>query len=250
MVMSLNLQRKSTRSKLGMFAIASFAMSLISIGISGLLALAFLIVATKEQPTLVQLEAGRTISVEPMQTEERTPAVIQRFVQEQMTLIMSASRSIPTENGDSIQDNGVELNTESGRRRISSIASLASFSISEDFRSEFLVELAKLTPQNVFSGAAPEQVILIVQDVSIPIPVDEGEDGRWKVMMIANWVHFDANHPQGRPTPFNKEIFVRSIEPPIVQSFSDPLEQEIASTRSAGLEIYAIRNYISPELPE
>lgn len=249
MVGTLNLQKQSTRSKLGLFAVASFIVSILSLGASAVMALAFLLLATKEPPNLVQLESGKAIITEPMTTKDRTPAIVQRFIQEQMTMIMSASRTIQIPDSAPIQDDGVELSTDQGNRRVSSIASLASFALSEDFRPEFLQELAKLTPQNVFSGSFPEQTALIVQDVSIPVPI-EGEAGHWKITMIANWVHFDATHPQGRPTPFNKEIFVRAVPPPAVQTFSDPLEKEIADTRKAGLEIYGIRNYVPSDLPE
>lgn len=238
-------QQRQQKNALGMVTLGS----LIFQGINAVLLLAllgaFIGLKDKAPPAMVQLEAGKTIAVEPLDSRQRTPAVIQKFVKDQLTLLMSASGQIPgagSEGAIAVSDPGVEISIDGGRAKVTTLARLASFGISEDFRSAFVRDLAKRTPQDVFSASAVQrQRVLIVQDVSVPEPVAEGQ---WKVTIISSLVDFESGDPVGAPKPFNKEVFVQSVPVPTINDFSSQLEKEIAEVRQAGLEIYAIRNYV------
>lgn len=243
-------QQRQQKNALGVLTLGS----LIFQGINVLLLLgllgAFVGLKDKAPPAMVQMEGGKTIAIEPMDSRQRTPAVIQRFVRDQLTLLMSASGRMPGTEGDSglVPDPGIEISVDGQVAKITTLARLASFGISEDFRSTFLRDLAKRTPQEVFSPGGGEplrQRVLIVQDVSQPQPIAEGQ---WKVTVISSLVDFEEGDPVGVPKPFNKEVFVQSVPPPEVYDFSTPLEQKIAEIRQSGLEIYAIRNYVRPDI--
>jgi len=211
----------------------------------------------KAPPAMVQMEGGRTIAMEPLDTRERTPAVIQKFVRDQLTALMSASGQMPSgviPDTDSRQSNpnselpdglvpdpGVEIPVDGEVLKVSTLARIASFGISEDFRSAFLQDLARRTPQSVFMSGGAYQRLIIFQDVSDPEPISPGQ---WKVTVISSLVDFESGNPVGIPRPFNKEIFVQSVPVPVVTDFSSDLEKRVAEIRAPGLEIYAIRNYI------
>ncbi|RMH41259.1 MAG: hypothetical protein D6694_09090 [Gammaproteobacteria bacterium] len=237
-------QQRQQKNALGMLTLGSLVFqgvnTLLLLGLLG----AFIGLKDKAPPAMVQLEAGKTIAVEPMDSRQRTPAVIQKFVKDQLTLLMSASGQMPRTVGEDsvlVADPGIEVSIDGGRAKITTLARLAAFGISEDFRSAFLRDLAERTPQDVFSANGERQRVLIVQDVSAPEPVAEGQ---WKVTVISSLVDFETGDPVGVPKPFNKEVFVQSVPVPAIYDFSSPLEKQIAEIRQSGLEIYAIRNYV------
>ena len=227
------------------------ALALLSLGVGGLsllcnvlLVIAFFSLSSKEPPVMVQLASGEAITMEPMVSYERTDAAISTFVQETMTLLMSASGQILDETGNIIRDYGVDLG-DSGK--ITSVANIVSYSISESFRAAFLRELAKITNDDIFSAPDQNQTILVIQRLSDPIPI---EKGKWKLIMIANLVRISEQVPEGEPTPFNKEIWVQSVTPPVTHEFDSLLAQEISQIRSVGLEIYEISNYFPGQHPD
>lgn len=243
-----SFSQSDARNTLGKFVVLSVALHGVSLFALFLLAIGVFSVSRKAPPTLVQVEAGKSISVEPLDSLERTPASIQKFTQDTMTLLMSASGTLPTppnaKEAKPVQDQGLEISTDKGKKRISSLAALAGFGLADDFRSEFLKKLGEITPQEIYQGSS-DQLVLVVSDVSKPEKI---EAGKWKVVMIATLIRMTPGNVPGQGVPFNKEIFIHAVTPPSVGSYSTDIEKEIAQIRNVGLEIYGMRDFNRPNL--
>jgi len=234
---------RDTRNTLGMMVIASFCIGLTSLVTQFLMLGAFLKLANKPAPSLVQLEAGKTIATAPLDSKERTPAVIQSFVQNNLMLLMSASPRLPQVDikVQPALDPGFNVQTEKGQLKVPTVAALASRALVPDFSVEFLKLLATRTPQDIFRGNG--QRVLIFQDISAPQSVSPG---KWKVIVTAVLV---TSTTKGDTTEvFNKEVFVQAVTPALTNALSNELERAIFQVRGTGLEIYAMRNYVVPNL--
>ena len=245
---SLSLARSGTkdaRGTLGFFVLVSLGLQGVTLFCCLLLFGAYVGLSRKAPPSLVQLESGKTIETAPMDSGERTPAVIQKFVQDELVMLTSAVGTLPPLDAKTplAPDPGVTVKLASGQAKITTLASFASFGLSEDFRATYLQKLAELTPQNVFSQS--ERLVLVVQDVSTPQKVGEGQ---WKVTVVANLVHFTNDNQIGAGIPYNREVFVRAITAPDVLPVASETERQIAQVRNAGLEIYAMRDFVRPNL--
>ncbi|MBW4637861.1 MAG: hypothetical protein KME05_06435 [Gloeocapsa sp. UFS-A4-WI-NPMV-4B04] len=169
----------------------------------------------KPPPSLVQLVDGRVVRVTAIENFDRTPATIKHFVGETMALMFNWSGTLPPAS-DSGQKNvpqpdpGVPIKTDaigSGGDKVTTPSWEASFALSENFRVEFLKKIATLTPRSVFSGGT--QVMLVVTHLSEPQQLKPGE---WKVKMVANLLTFDQGDNTGKAIPFNKDVYVHSID--------------------------------------
>jgi len=245
---SLSIARSGTkdaRGTLGFFVLVSLGLQGLTLFSCLLLFGAYMGLSRKAPPSLVQLESGKTIATAPMDSGERAPAVIQKFVQDELTMLSSAVGTLPPLDPKLplAPDPGVPIKLSNGTAKITTLASYASFGLSEDFRAAYLRKLAELTPQNVFSQS--ERVVLVIQDVSTPQKL---KDGEWKVNVVANLVRFSADNLVGAAIPYNREVFVRAITAPDILPVSSETERQIAQVRSAGLEIYAMRDFVRPNL--
>lgn len=202
-------------------------------------------IARKPVPTLVQLVDGRAITTAPVDPALRTPMVIHAFVKMALGMMFSWSGTVQNAPnagagaGNSplppVTDPGVPM----GNGRVTTASWQASFALKEDFRTQFLAEIAKLTPADVFAGTA--QSVLNIESISDPKPVKPGE---WQVDVVANLIIFDGNHPQGTSIPFNKTLFVEAIEPaqdPLSDT-STPLQKAVYQLQESGLQISLIRD--------
>lgn len=199
---------------------------------------------TKDPPRLVQMVDGRSIAVAPIDHNERTPESIRRFVNDTMTLMFTWSGTLPPQTPQEakvpLPDPGVRLKTPKGGFETVTTASWeASFALSTAFRREFIMAIAALTPEGVFKRG--EQVVLVVQTVGDPVSIREGE---WKIDLVGSLLVFDGRDKSGETIPFNKEIFVRAVEPPAMPlgENSTELQKTVYRVRQAGLEIYKIRD--------
>ncbi len=245
--LSVARHRGDQRTTLGLFVLVSICLQGASLLALLLLFGAYVGLAKKDAPSLVQIEAGKTISVSPMDTKERTPAVIQRFVQESLQMLMTASGRIPQANPTEkpVVDPGIDVPSQgSVSRKITSLARLGSFALSEDFRAAFLSKLAEQTPQQVFTNP-DNRVVLTFEQLGEPEKIGEG---RWKLIVIANRIAIGPGNQIGFAEPFNKEIFVRAVPTLILNQHSSDADQQIAQVRQAGLEIYAMRDYVPGNL--
>lgn len=228
----------SKNDAMGLFVVGTLGLHLLTFFVLVLQYGAYSKLSKKAPPSLVQLETGKAITVAPLGNKERTPEVVKKFTTDTMTLMMNWSGTKPPttveEATKPIPDPGVAITS---RRKVATAAWQAGFALSEDFRKEFLTKLAELTPPGVFQGTT--QVALVPLELQTPQKIAEG---KWKVKMVANLLAFDKGNNLGQVIPFNKEIFVRSVEPPEFPGKSGGITSVIYQARSSGLEIYAIRD--------
>lgn len=235
-------KRFSTGDTLALFAVGTFGLNIITFLILLLLYGSYSQLSKKAPPSLVQLETGKSITVAPIGSLERTPQVVLRFVADTMSLMMNWSGTLPPNTSEDARlpkpDPGIDIRSlTNARGKVASGAWQASYTLSEDFRKEFLKMLADITPPGVFRGKT--QVVLIPLSIQSPVKI---ADGKWKVKMIANLTVFDQSSNLGQVIPFNKEIFVRAVEAPESPNKVDGIAAIVYQVRSSGLEIYAIRD--------
>jgi hypothetical protein len=191
---------------------------------------------------MVQLESGRTIAMEPLDTQERSPAVIQSFVHDTMTLLYSASGKLPASGGKpGAADPGVPVSVNGRDAKISTVSSLAGWALSDEdnFRSEFLRQLALATPQEVFDSQA--EVALAIRHISEPVPGKT--KGTWSVTVLSEQIMRSVDNPVGAAVPKNLVVTVRTITPPSVKEYSSDMERQIASIRTAALVVEKVEPY-------
>lgn len=224
----------------GIFVMSSLGFSAFNLLCNFGLFLSFQGLANKKPPSLVQAVDGRSIVVNAMETRDRTPIVIRQFVGNSLTLMLSANGKLPgTPDKPAGQaDAGVPVKGPDGREvKIPTQTWQAGFALSEDFRPSALQAIAGLISPAAFSGSA--QMMFVPQHISDPEKVGEGQ---WKVNVIANLVTVSGGSAQGS-VPFNKEVYLRSIDVPTPGEIATPLERAVFAVRQSGLEIYALKEY-------
>jgi hypothetical protein len=226
----------------GIFVMASLALGGLNLLCNFGLLLAFNGIAQKKPPSLVQAVDGRSMVVNAMESRDRSPIVIRQFVGNALSLLLSSSGKLPVvaDQAGTVQpDPGVPIKGANGTEaRVSTPSWQASFALSEDFRPSALQVIATLTPPITFSGQA--QMMLVTQHISDPEKI---ADGQWKVNVIANLVTISPGNAQGIATPFNKEIYLRSIDAPTPSEAATPIERAVFGIRQSGLEIYGMKDY-------
>lgn len=186
-----------------------------------------LYIGGKDVPSLVQLEGGHSVLVEPVNRKFRTHDVIYAFVEESMAQLFTWNVVSKDRNDRQITDSGIEVGNGT---KVPTRTWQASFAISNDFREVFLQQMAQsFIPRGVLAGDA--QSTLLIESLTTPQPIDSG---RWKMDMVAYLVIFDGRNPQGRATDFNKTIIVKAVEPAI-----DPLPEETSAIQKAVYETRA-----------
>ncbi|MEM8502254.1 MAG: hypothetical protein AAF716_03770 [Cyanobacteria bacterium P01_D01_bin.1] len=216
------------------FILSSMVMSGLALLTGFLCLVGILYIGGKATPSLVQLEDGRSIAVEPVGKYDRTPKVIVEFVRESLSQLFTwnATSKIDAQGTTRtiVSDDGVEIEGD----RITTRTWRASFSIAEDFRTQMLAEIASLTPDEIFSGTA--QSVLNIDSIATPVEI---EPGLWEVDVVATLLIFNSRHPEGLAVPFNKKMVIAAVEPS-----QDPLPEETTSiqkavyqTRASGLMI-------------
>ena len=238
--MQLRLAKVDKGDLLHLFVLATAGIQVLGLIWLSANTLAMYRMSNKPTPSLVQMSDGRPLRATPIGSTERTPATIQRFVGETFTLLFNWSGTLPPTTPEEIQnpkpDPGKKLAKASNP--IATASWQASFGLSEDFRTPFLTKIAELTPREVFTGST--KVVLITRHLSEPQLI---EAGKWKMQVVGDLVFFNAQDNSGNSIPFNKEVFIRSVEAPSTPlgELATDLEKTIYGVRQAGLEIYAIR---------
>jgi hypothetical protein len=195
-------------------------------------------VANRPVPSLVQLSDGNTVLTSPVDTLERTPVVIKKFVTDTILLLFNWTGQLPPVSDSperlTPKDPGISL----VQGKITTAAYEASFALATDFRNQFLETLAEMIPDGVFSGST--QSVVLLSHISEPQLVSPGA---WKVEIVASLMLFSQTQQLGEAIPLNKEIFVRAVVPEVQpQENTTPLQKLVYRVRSAGLEIYLIRD--------
>lgn len=235
---------RDQRSLMGFYVLVSLGAQALLLLVGLLLFGAYVGLARKDPATLVQLTDGHSIATEAMDSQERTPAVIQKFTQDLLTLLLSASGKVNSADPKvaPLPDPGVPVNTST---KVSTLANTASYALATDFRAAFLQELGRRTPQDLFTANGSTQRALIIHDVSVPVKLSPGT---WKVVVIASLLTVSAGNQIGAAETWNKEVFVRAVPVPTPRSQASDLEKDVAQTRQSGLELYAIRDFVRPNL--
>lgn len=191
-----------------------------------------LYIGGKDIPSLVQLEGGNSVLVEPVDSDYRTVEVIKAFTEESMSQLFTWN-TVNKDNGSRrMTDRGVEVGNG---KRVPTRAWQASFSIANDFREVFLQEMAaSFIPSGVLSGEA--QSALLIDSLSMPTKTGQG---KWELDMVAFLVIFDGQNPQGKATNFNKTIVVKTVETALdpLPEETSPIQKAVYMTRSKGLVI-------------
>lgn len=199
-------------------------------------------IAKAKIPTMTELCDGSTARTIPLTDGERSPVVISTFTGRKIVDLMSWSSVLKNTGADNVDSTNKQQPDEgiaAGEGKVTSATWAAAFALSEDFRATFLTTLAKLTPPTIFEGKA--QSLLIVRHLSQPQKILEGQ---WKLNLIANLVMFENSKQVGKAIAFNKTIFVRAIDTPLLPQNATELQQIAYRARKDGLEIYKITEMV------
>lgn len=197
--------------------------------------------ASQKTPTFVQLNGGETAFVMAKDHDERSPAVIRRYIGETMQRLLVWNGFLPQTDATKPpqKDSGYEIQNDSGRRAlVATPAYQASFAIAEGFRQAWLKELADLTPQDIFGSNA--SVALVVKHIGQPERV---QPGRWKVNFVADQLIFRRGNNLGTTISYHKILYVRAIDTPDPLSAPTETQRAINEARKLGLEIYDIQDF-------
>jgi hypothetical protein len=235
------------RDTIGLFVIGGIVLNSIILLLILIISSRIGKIADIPPPTLVQLADGTSITATTLGNKERSPQVVQNFVQSTLVKMFTWNGTKPIlaldQVGKPIPDLGVDVAVEKGTKKIASAAYQASFALSEDFRKSFMSRVADLTPNDIFFNrgtASKTSIILLPLQVGAPRKIQEGE---WSVPIVANLMFIGGKYSaSGEVIPFNKEIFVRAVSIPKFSNGSDETNQIIYLARQSGLEIYAIRD--------
>jgi len=192
----------------------------------------------KDVPSLVQLDGGKSILVEPVHSNYRTETVITAFVEESMSQMFTWNVVDKAGGSRRITDVGIDVGNG---KKVPTRTWQASFAIAQDFRETFLQQMAQsFIPPGVLTGEA--QSTLLVESITNPVPV---KPGVWEVDMVAYLVIFNGRNPQGNATSFNKTLVIKAVEPALdpLPEETSPIQKAVYATRSKGLvidEIYEL----------
>lgn len=200
--------------------------------------------ASKQAPSLIQLNNGEVIRTKAVEPFERSSETIKKFTSDTFISIFNWDGLVQEfdEKGNPITkpDTGIEIKNKEGKRigRITTKAFEAAFALSEnqDFRASFLRKMAQITPPGVFGNKT--QVSLVPRYISNPRKIDRG---KWEIDFIATLVTFKRSNNAGKGISFNKTITLESVSTPQTPPTDTPLlAQKIYMVRKSGLEITQI----------
>ncbi len=193
-----------------------------------------------KSPTLVELNDGTSIRVSELGDKDRSPKALVDFVGTQMVALLSWN-ALPKVVENSKQNKNLELDkgVEIGDKgkKVTTDTWISSFSLSEDFRVNFLKELSELVPEDIFTGNV--QSALIVRHISQPLKL---EKGKWSLDLVANLVFFTHGDEAHKAISFNKKVFVRAVDTPALPENASKTQKVAYKVRKAGMEIFKIQD--------
>ena len=233
---------------------------LIQLGTAGMVGLLFLQnillsvwvarLANRPQPSLVQLQGGRYVEVGSASALHREPLAIKAFVASTLTGLFAWSGTIVKKDDEGkgitrAPDPGVNVRGNSRRGgQVTTASWEAAYGLAEGFRQSFLVQLADMTPKNVFSGQV--QSVLDFKYMSEPEII---ESGLWRVRVMANWVLYERSGDLiGKALPFNKEVTVQAVyvSPNPLPPGASEIQEHFYNVSRGGMKITRIVDW-SPE---
>lgn len=196
--------------------------------------------AKSPAPSLVQMVDGKVVSVSAKEASYRSDAVIEQTVNAWANLTYTWSGKLPNATGnlEAIKDPGIKV---VGNKKVPTTTANAAFLISDDnnFRREFLANIANLVPSEIFYGG--QQTVLQISNI---LPPQSTGVGTWDVNLYAYMQVLDVEQPIGNPIKINQKISLRAVPPPRhpLENGLSPLQQAIYRIGEAGLQIYQIEN--------
>lgn len=195
-------------------------------------------IAKRSSHILVQLRDGSSVIATPLNNYERSDESLKYTVNTKMTGLLSWQRLVY--NSESNARPQIDEGVQTPKGKITTSAFEASLAVSQDFSAELAAYIAELTPDNFFNPKSKAQSLLIIEHLSDPQKIGKG---RWRLDMIARLVIYQGQNSTGRPAiPFNKTVFVRAIEPPILPKKPTKLQKQLYEARKSGIEIYFIKD--------
>jgi hypothetical protein len=232
------------------FVLGTCIYSVILTFLFGILSIAFIRLAYRPVPSLVQLVDGQAVRTRPAMGDERTPELIHKFVSDTGSLLFNWTLLTPVydENGKPVTDEQGKLvfqpdkgKTLDDNSQVTTPVWEASFSLAveDNYREAFLADTAKLMAQTLWKSRL--QTIWEVSQLSEPELL---EPGKWRVTAIANCTYIDDRNVTRKVTACNKEFFIRAVDtPPLpLPEIATPLQRLIHRTRSSQMEIYLIKD--------
>ncbi|MBD2093049.1 hypothetical protein H6F67_24685 [Microcoleus sp. FACHB-1515] len=137
-----NKRRLNSSDILPLFAVGTLGLQVVNLCLNSGSTIGVWSIAHKPAPAMVQLLDGRSVAMEPVDHNARSPELIRQFIKNALGLMFKWSSTLPaSQDNTSVRDPGVAIDG----RRITTASWQASPVFSEDFRTAFLDEFAKLT---------------------------------------------------------------------------------------------------------
>jgi hypothetical protein len=217
-------------------------------------------IANKPMPTLVQTVNGKTMEIKAFDGKVRSERAIQDFTVKTLTNLFTWRVYLIPSNQDEMRspkaDPGVAIESDgTANLKLPSPVWGASFAISDDFRKDFLgKQLAPLiTTLKVLQGSSEVAFVPVSIQDPIEIKTNKPDEKLWKVKIVANLAVRTAVNVPETLVPFNKDVYIRAVIPPIMPDVSrldskTDLQAVTAIARSAGLEIYGMEDFSKEDL--
>lgn len=195
--------------------------------------------ATRPQNTMVQTLDGKTIQVQGMASDYRTPQVVERFINEWATLQYTWGNDAGT---------SVQLKDTSGKTALLKLplsAILASSLITENngYRPSFLNQIVAMITElqlddNLFDGS--RQTTIQINKILV---TPRSQPGMWDVKLIAYLQLMEKGGGTIGATAWNLDVAVAAVPPPEhpVKDDLTPLQRAIYNMNLAGLRIQNIQ---------
>ena len=211
--MQLLNPKTNKRNILPIFAVATFALHLLTFLVLMFHWSLLRQLGGKLPQSFVQLADGRAIAVNSQDYLERHPQTIRRMVGETMTLMFTLSEKQPQE----------------------TVWQISSELLGDNVLTKFKSEVSQIN--SLDTTAKNAETLLVLRSISQPEKIAEGQ---WQVEIIGDRLIFSANDKNGTKIPFNKKIFVRATDKPkiVLPDAPTPLHLAVYRLGEAKLEIY------------
>lgn len=205
---------------------------------------------SKPFPTLVQMADGSTVDTELKPDHYKSPEVIQSFVANTLYNLMTMT-SYETGGQASALDperpKAMPIKVGEGAKtgNITQSAWLASEALESKFADKFRLLLADMTPSDVFTGQ--EEIILKFDYVKEPVQLKDKNENlipEWRVDVIGHLRVFRTERGEVRTIPFNKSVYVRTIEVPTILNADEygAIAAALNKSLQSGLQITDIKD--------
>ncbi|MGB8698172.1 MAG: hypothetical protein WCD18_02040 [Thermosynechococcaceae cyanobacterium] len=191
---------------------------------------------TQNAPALVQMADGTGVAVKAMNPNYRSTETIRSFLNEWIPLALNWDAEITGADGKKTKDNGEQF----GNDRIPTETLLASFALTDDFRTGWLKGLVKEFKLPSYLSSK-KQRIAVVSNIGAPKRLKEGH---WSVQVVSSWYEVSPSDQSGKLFKYNKEFILNAVNQPVspLKSGASSYEKAIYSVLAKGLRIQEIRN--------